>query len=170
MKKKFNEKLKDLSDDIKAFDKDLRLNVGLQLLYTGLLLNKYIDLKSKNNGANRNQFEVLYALVSHGGSLRPTDLSRIIFRSKQNITSVVDSLESKGLVTRELLGKDRRSKRVNITNQGLELVRASIPATLEITHTYLPKLGEKDVSFLGDILRKIRKHLKNQLDNHVRHG
>jgi len=110
----------------------------------------------------------MHSLVLHGGSLKPTELSKTLFRSKQNITGILDNLERDGLVKRELTGKDRRTRRVRITGKGLEAVRASLPTTLNIVKRSMPGLSEDEMHILGDILKRIIKHLLAEIKNEDR--
>ena len=122
-----------------------------------------MDLKAKGLGVNRSHIDVMYTLVTNNGKLKPTDLGRILYRSKQNITVIIDSLEKNGLVERELTSKDRRTKKVVITGKGLDVVRASLPVSTEMIKYAIPNLSEKETRDLRDILKTIRKHLANQI-------
>lgn len=156
-----------LADDIKTMGADLRFDTIVQLLYTGLLLDKYIDASVRRYNLNRSRLDVLHTLIVHGGTLKPSDLSKMLFRSKQTITKIIDGLGRGGLVERELAGKDRRTKKVIITNKGLGSIRTSLPHVLKINSLAMPKLSEEEVRTLGTILRKIRRHLINQIKNSV---
>jgi DNA-binding MarR family transcriptional regulator len=162
---KYEDGLKSLADDIEAMGADLRFNVSVQLLNTGLLLDKYIDTKARRYGQNRSRLDVMHTLIIHGGTLKPTDLSKMLFRSKQTVTGIVDGLERDGLVKRELAGKDRRTKKVTITRKGLSSIRASLPRTLEISSLAMPLLSEEEAQTLRTILRRIRKHVLGQIAN-----
>jgi DNA-binding MarR family transcriptional regulator len=162
---KSNNSLESLADEIRALRDDLRFDAGAQLLFGGLLLNKYIDLRAKKRSQNRGRLDILHSLITHDGTLKPTELSKILFRSKQNITGIIDGLERDGLVRRDLAGKDRRTRRVVITSKGLEEVRTSLPTTLDVVKRGMPGLSEEEMHALGDILRKIIKYLTNEIKN-----
>lgn len=162
MNDKFNGDLISLAEDIKAIGDDLRFRLVVQLLNAGWILDKYITAKAKTYGQNRSRFDIMHTLIIHGGVMKPTDLSRMLLRSKQTITQIIDVLERDGLVKRELIGQDRRTKRIIVTKRGLELIRTSLPDTLEVMNSAMPTMGEEDVQMLTDSLRRIRKHLVNQ--------
>ena len=153
--------MESLADDIVAMATDLRFNTGLQVLYTGLLINKYIDKTTKMYGQNRSRLDVMHTLITHGGTLKPSELSKMTFRSKQNITKIVDGLERDGIVKREPIGKDRRSRRVTITRKGVDSVKENLPRVFEISSTAMPSLSQEEMEGLNDILRRIRRHLLN---------
>jgi DNA-binding MarR family transcriptional regulator len=105
----------------------------------------------------------LHVLTLHGGALKPTDLSKFLFRSKQTITSTVDSLERNGLVKRELDSKDRRTRKVIITKAGTNSIKKTLPRLREISNSSMPTLSEEEMKTLTATLRKIRKHLLSQI-------
>lgn len=162
MTDKINSDLTSLAEDIRAIGTDLRFTLAVQLLNAGWLLDKYITAKARTIGQNRSRFDIMHTLIIHGGVMKPTDLSRMLLRSKQTITQIIDVLERDGFVKRELAGQDRRTKRIIVTKRGLELIRTSLPDTLEVMNSAMPTMSEEEVQMLTASLRKIRKHLVNQ--------
>jgi len=153
------------ADDIVAMATDLRCNTGLQVLYTGLLINKYVNKRAKRNGQNRSRLEIMQALITHGGTLKPSELSKMMFRSKQLITKIVDRLEEDGMVKREPIGKDRRSRCVTITRKGVDSVKENLPAIFEASNTAVANLSQEEMEGLNDIMRRIRQHLMNLISD-----
>jgi len=151
--------IESLADDIVAMGTDLRFNTGLQVLYTGLLINKYIDKRASRYGQNRSRLDIMHTLITHGGTLKPSQLSKMTFRSKQRITKIIDGLERDGMVKREPIGKDRRSRRVTITRKGVDSVKENLPRILEISNTAMPSLSHEEMEGLNNIMRRIRRHL-----------
>lgn len=160
-----NDIVESLASDIRAMAADLKFNAGVHLLYTGLLLNKYIDIEARRYGSNRTRLDIMHTLIVHGGILKPSDLSKMTFRSKQTVTEIIDGLEKDGLVKRELVGKDRRTRRVIITRKGLDSIKESLPYTLEVSRKSMPSLSQENMQQLITILKQIRKHLLSQIAN-----
>ncbi len=159
MSNEYDDILGSLNDNIKEISKDLRYNTGLELLYTGLLLNKFIDVRARRYNQNRSRLDIMHTLIVHGGTMKPTKLGELTLRTKQTITKVIDGLERDGLVRRELSGKDRRTKKVVITKKGLDSIRESLPSTIETINTAMPDLDEEQMKYFHEILKKIRKHI-----------
>jgi MarR family transcriptional repressor of emrRAB len=130
-------------------------------------LNKYIDIRVRRYGYNRSRLDIMHTLITHGGILKPSDLSKMLFRSKQTVTGIIDGLERDGLVKREMVGKDRRTRKVMITRKGLDAIRASLPHTLDVNKTALPVLSEEEMQTLRTILGRIRKHLLSQIKDYA---
>ena len=167
MAKKYEDSLGALSEDIKAMAADLRYNTGLEILYTGLLLDKYIDIRARKFGQNRSRLDIMHTLIAHGGILKPSDLGKMTFRTKQTITKVIDGLERDGLVTREPIGTDRRTRKVVITKKGLDSIRESLPHTIETINTAVPSFSKEQMEEISRVLRQIRKHLLSKMDSSV---
>jgi DNA-binding MarR family transcriptional regulator len=156
----------DLALSLISMRNDPSFDAGIQLFFCGILLNRFMDLRSKRFGVNRSNMDVMYTLVTHKGRLKPTEIGRMLFRSKQNITGIIDNLEKDGLVERELTGRDRRTRTVIITGKGLDIVRASLPVAQDIIKCGIPSLSEQEALTLRSILSTIRKHLAEQIKQH----
>jgi len=163
MKRTYEQTLESLASDIEALVGDLRFNTGLQILYAGSLMDKYIDIIARRYGQNRSRVDILNALVIHGGIMKPSDLSKTTFRSKQAVTRITDGLERDGLVKRELVSKDRRTRKVIITAKGLDSASKFISATQKTRNPAVAKLSHEQLQVLNTLLRQVRKELLRQI-------
>jgi DNA-binding MarR family transcriptional regulator len=68
----------------------------------------------------------MFDMVSSGGSLTPTKMAELMFRSKHSITKIIDNLEKEGFIVRDFSSKDRRVTHIKITSAGLEYVRNNL--------------------------------------------
>ena len=131
-------------------------------------LNVYVKLMRASNQATRNihehlkdvnltisQFGVLEALY-HLGPLTPGELGKKILKSNANLTTVIDSLEKKSLVTRTKSDVDRRVVNVQLTESGRELIARVFPLHAEIVARELGFLSDKDKNRLSKILKKFK--------------
>jgi DNA-binding MarR family transcriptional regulator len=73
------------------------------------------------------------------------------------VTSVVDALEEKGYVAREVLSTDRRVKQVTITPLG-EKAREQILDRLSVPPSGFATLDASETRTLRDLLRKVADH------------
>ena len=162
-----NESLKTLAADIRSLAADLRYNIGVTLIGTGTLVHRYADITAAELGLNRSTLEILHTLVQHGGVMKPSDLSKRTFRTKQAITKVTDILEKDGMVKRELVGKDRRTRKVSITQKGTDLVRESLSRTLEVGRRAIPELPQQEAEQFSHTLRQVRRHLTSLVSSYM---
>jgi DNA-binding MarR family transcriptional regulator len=157
--------IESISSDIANISNDLKYSAGIQLVYTGLLMSKYADLVMSRFNLNIPRTTVLFTLIMHGGALRSKDLAKLLFRSKQNISVIVEGLLKSGLVSKQLDVKDKRSFKIVITRKGLDLARTSLPVSLQIFTSSLSLLGKKHTQQLKVNLRAIRKTLYSKFED-----
>jgi DNA-binding MarR family transcriptional regulator len=155
--------IESLGNEISDISNTLKYSASVQLIYTGSLLNKYVDLMLSRLNLSGPRIEVILTLIVHGGVLRQKELTRLLFRTKQNISGIIDGLVKNGLVSKQLDVKDRRSFRIVITRKGLDLARTSLPIIGETFASSLGALHEEEIQKLKTGLATIRKTIYKQL-------
>ena len=154
-----------VAEDLKQTARDLRVDTLLAFIRTAEIVNRYLDIELSKYGASRARSSILNVLITGGGSMRPTDLSRKLFRSKHTITRVIDSLEKEGLVRREPIGEDRRTRKVTITEKGLEFVKGTVFHRQDISYRAFSWLDKEQTQELNSMLTQLRKHLLQYVSN-----
>ncbi|MCK4791587.1 MAG: MarR family transcriptional regulator [Desulfobacteraceae bacterium] len=127
-------------------------------VYLDIYFNQYLPL-------NRTGFHMLQILISAGGSMIQTELSKRVYRSRYTITKTVDMLEKNGWVERQSVEGDRRVNNVTITTKGLELIKNSMDGMLQMSQLAVSCLDEKERKELRLINKKLREHVSNLIDN-----
>lgn len=81
-------------------------------------------------GLTRSEFELLAALRSHAPPhrLTPSDLYDAMLMSSGGLTRVSKGLEARGLVSRPAGEGDGRSRPIELTHEGRDLVEKAMPA------------------------------------------
>ena len=103
------------------------------------------------------QYSVLNLLWQKDGR-QFNELASVCCCSPSTITGVVDTLQRKGLVTRESNPEDRRSLLVRLTDEGRELERAT-PGLEIIFEDCCGGLGSEELQQLSILLRKLNDTL-----------
>ena len=108
-------------------------------------------------GLNRGEVGVLSALriVGPPHRLSPTRLGKGLMLTSAGVTSRLDRLERRGLVTRLPDPDDRRGVIVELTDHGLELVDAAVGANTASDEHLLSPLEPDEIRTLEALLRKI---------------
>ena len=109
------------------------------------------------------QFEVLARLTTVDGPLTMTQLADGVVYSRSGLTYQAGLLEQAGLITRVPSLDDERATLVSITEAGAALVGRVLPGHVEVIRRLLfePLSGE-DVKQLGDIMPRVRDHMRAQ--------
>jgi len=101
-----------------------------------------------------NQLGVLEAIL-HKGALTHRELGRKVLTSAGNMTDVVDKLEQRGLVRRVRHTGDRRSVKVELTDEGRAMTEAMFPAHARRIHAAMGGLNDTELYQLGELLRRL---------------
>src|SRR5271154_6925277 len=113
-----------------------------------------IEHRLAARGLTGTQLGVLEALL-HKGPLTHRELGRKVLTSAGNMTDVVDKLEQRGLVRRVRHTGDRRSVKVELTDEGRAMTEAMFPAHARRIHAAMSGLDDAELRHLGELLRRL---------------
>jgi DNA-binding MarR family transcriptional regulator len=99
------------------------------------------------------------ALFKNGGEMTPSEIAEAVFREKNSITAVINTMERQGVVRREPSTDDRRSVKVVITDKGWGEANRLSPIAQELSREVLSCMDKKQVEDLVDLMRTIRESL-----------
>lgn len=100
------------------------------------------------------EFAILEALY-HKGPLLLGEVQRRILVSSGGITFLVDRLEKRGLVRREMCASDRRARYAKLTPEGAALMAEIFPGHAEAIRRAMSGLGLADQRQLIGLLRTL---------------
>lgn len=135
----------------------------MSMVRTQDIMNRFLEIELGKYGSNPPRFAVMNALLVHGGTMRPSEISKWIFRAKHTVTSMLKALENIGYVKRIANKNDRRSVNIVVTEEGWKSTDKMLPIAEDISKKILSSLDENEIDVLLNILKKIRKHLLIQL-------
>jgi len=129
----------------------------LNLMFTQNVIGDRLMEVMKEHDLSIEQFNVLRILRGQKGC--PVNMTliqdRMIARTS-NTTRLVDKLEAKSLVTRNICPNNRRKMEVLITPKGLQLLAAIDPKVQEAEATFTSRLSGKELELVNDLLEKMR--------------
>ena len=100
-------------------------------------------------------FSALVVLTTAGGRLPLRTLRRRLGWSKPSATEVTRTLESRGLVTRRRLPRDRRAAVVELRPAGVALVERHFPSHTSRVSRLFSTLDDSEKRSLTEICRKL---------------
>ena len=83
--------------------------------------------------------------------------------SRQTVTSVVDSLEQRGLVSRSIAENDRRSRVITLTEEGRASGRRIGRTMRNVELSAFKKLSSEEQNALVDIMEKLWHSMEQTL-------
>jgi len=103
----------------------------------------------------RGEMFVLFFIKKMGGKTVPGQISSAIGVSSARIAAALNSLEEKGLITREIDNEDRRKIIVELTREGEAHAEEERKKHIEKIKTVLEALGEEDAKDLVRIVGRL---------------
>ncbi len=166
MPSSFADNIESMAAEIRSQARQLKVDTFLSFIYTADVVNRYLDIQLTKLPASRTGFNVLHNLILHGGTMTPTLISKRVFRSKHAVTRIIDTLEKQGLVKREPIGEDRRTRKVRITRKGLDLVKRAGAEGRELaSQEVLRPISLEQIEELNSILKQIRRYMLSRLNS-----
>ena len=101
-------------------------------------------------------FAILY-ISKRNDMVLPSEVSNKMNISSARVTVILNSLENKGLITRQIDKSDRRQILISLTQKGAELAEKHDQMVLDMTARMLELLGEHDAKELVRITGKLAK-------------
>lgn len=132
----------------------LALDTFIKLMRATNSVSSRIHQPLQVDNLTQSQFGVLEAL-HHLGPLSQGELGEKILKSNANLTTVVDSLEKKELVTRRRCEKDRRRVEVELTLSGRKLISRVFPRHAEQISEAFAVLSVAEQKELGRLLKRL---------------
>lgn len=139
--------------------KDVRHEAVLNVVRTSNLLSAVAAQLFRQFELTEAQFNVLFSLKFAGGDITQAELGKRLVVTRASVTSVLDKLESKGLVQRVDVPGNRRIHHVRLTKAGTELIDRVEPVYREEVHEVLSDFDEDDLHRLIGEMESIRERV-----------
>jgi len=148
--------------DTKHFTDTIFYQVELTARYTKMLGTQLFG--KLGIGLTPEEFSALDC-ISAQKELCQRDLAKLILKDRANTGKLLDSLEAKGYIKRELAIKNNRPvKFVKITDAGQEIY-ADTYNKLSPHHKFVEqKIANTDLERVGELLKELREVLEDTID------
>ena len=110
---------------------------------------------------SRGEIFVLKILLFNNGTSTPTEISEAMKSTKGRISAILNSLEKKGFVGREIDKDNRRNIIVTISDSGRDYVMKELRECYRIVAHVFEELGEKDSKKFVELTERAF-HLMNE--------
>lgn len=154
----YDELLRETIADRPLFDQEaIQASVNLALTYDVLQSYslKYLSL----HGLAKSSFNLMALLRhAHPEGLQLSEIGELLITSRANITGLVDHLEQKGYVKREVDVHDRRARVARLTTKGEALIDEVLPVHKDRAVAFFSNLNLEEVQQLKKLLKKLRSN------------
>jgi MarR family transcriptional regulator for hemolysin len=138
---------------------ELRRDLVFHLIETSRLLNAFVDERARRNGTTRAQWAVLGRLRRDEG-ITQAELAAHLELQPISLVRLLDRLVEQDLVERCNDPRDRRAKRLYLTQLGREMVRDLAPLGQAIRSEILGDVSEDEMRQANDFLVGMKNRLK----------
>ena len=111
---------------------------------------------------------VMFCLFEKRSPMSAGELSRSMHIGSGGVANLLNSLEKKGCVCREMNPEDRRGVMVTLSDAGRQLIEDKQREALDMTAGMLRRLGREDTENLIRIYRKMLDIAEDYLRNHCK--
>ena len=136
--------------------RDLRHETILNIVRTSNLLLLEGSGLFRRYGLTQAQYNVLFALKFKRRNLTQSELGKRLVVTRASITSVLDKLESKLLVSRQRVPENRRIHHVELTDKGKQLIEQLEPLYRKAIHLALAEVSEEGLASMIKCLESVR--------------
>ncbi|PXA98624.1 MarR family transcriptional regulator [Nostoc sp. 3335mG] len=116
-----------------------------------LRLHRLLDRRMAASGASLARTKLLMCLEKQG-PMRAADIAELLGMAPRSVTEALDNLERDGLLMRSPDAKDRRVKRITITDRGRQAIAATEPLRLDLVDTVFGSLDADQRASLATII------------------
>lgn len=150
--------------DIKSVSEQTQSGKFYRIVRFADLLVRYLDITMKKSDLSRLQGIALHDIALHGGTMTPTELSKVLYRSRHEMTNIIDDLERKGQVKREHSLEDRRSINIIITRQGLNSIKKDSQEGDIWVEMALDSLNDTERECLEQLTEKVYENIELKIE------
>ena len=128
--------------------------MGTRVRRTARVVGNYYDMHLKSVGLKGTQFTLLNAIFLNP-SITITQLADLLLLNRTTLNRNLKPLERQGLV-RTSPGKDQRTRVLNLTQEGRNILQSALPLWLEAQSGVVEKLGIR-IQRLTEDLNQLEK-------------
>ena len=123
-----------------------------------MLVQKALLYKLKDTGLTIGQPKILDYLSRHNGS-NQKEIAKACFLEAGSLTMILNKMEEKGLIRRQILNGNRRSFHIFMTESGKKNQKLVEEAFKKIEKTALNGISEEEQKLFMDIFCRIYRNL-----------
>jgi MarR family transcriptional regulator for hemolysin len=142
---------------------ELDQSIGFIMGMTYRKLSALLQGWLKEYGITPEQWSVLYQIDRADGMIQK-EIAERSGKDKPTTTRILDHLEGKGLISKQIGENDRRSFVVYITDKGKSLIQETTPIERQVATEIKQCVTEEEYEVLMALLLRINRHVNKLID------
>ena len=140
----------------------LSMNLSRLAVFSDVM-NRYVLLRAKGDARTWLRVYAVTFIITRGGKVTPTELAKILLRSRNSVSQLINGLEKDGLVKRYHTAEDRRTVYVEVTPDGLSFIKARFEVLKSLEDEIKSCLDDGELRIIVNLTRKLRLRLIEKL-------
>ena len=131
-------------------------SIGAQMAIVLQLMKRKNHQAIANAGYDITMEQLAILEILHfQGNMNMTELSNAVWKQNANITRIIDKLETRNLVVRKAITRDRRAYLICITDEGNDLFENVIPIVNKVYKEVVSCITKEEETITRDSIKKI---------------
>lgn len=127
-----------------------------------LIEHRIEDILAENNiDLSRMQFVILKNIAENDG-ISQNELAFFANRDKSSLTRMINTLITKGFITKCSSKEDKRKNHIHITSEGTEILEKAIPHFRKMASKIEENLTPQEIEITRNTLKKIQENVTNE--------
>ncbi|MDP4547953.1 MAG: MarR family transcriptional regulator [Marinobacter sp.] len=123
---------------------------------------KMLDERLKDLGVTQARWSTMVYLQQGGEGLTQRELASLMAIENPTLVRLLDSLEQQGLIERRACPKDRRARRLHLTEDGLNFMDELSGRATELREEMLEGISDKEIESALAVFHKIMENAEKQ--------
>jgi DNA-binding MarR family transcriptional regulator len=140
----------------------LSMNLSRLAVFSDVM-NRYVLLRTKGDARTWLRVYAVTFIITRGGKVTPTELAKILLRSRNSVSQLINGLEKDALVKRYHTAEDRRTVYVEVTPDGLSFIKARFEVLKSLEDEIKSCLDDGELRIIVNLTRKLRLRLIEKL-------
>ncbi|MFC5404176.1 MarR family winged helix-turn-helix transcriptional regulator [Cohnella soli] len=143
-------------------DYELERSVGFMMGMVYRKMSAFFLNRIKAFGVTPEQWSVLFQIDRHEGRIQK-EIADMVGKDKPTTTRILDLLEAKGLVRKQVGESDKRSFQLYITEEGRKLVRHLTPIEQQVAGEVMQCMSSEEADTFMLLLKRLDAHVEQTL-------
>ncbi|MBZ0335455.1 transcriptional regulator SlyA [Marinobacter sp. JH2] len=123
---------------------------------------KMLDERLKDLGVTQARWSTMVYLKEGGEGLTQRELASLMAIENPTLVRLLDSLEQQNLIERRACPKDRRARRLHLTDEGVSFMEELTERANELREEMLDGISDKEIESALTVFHKIMENAEAQ--------